>query len=55
MVNYVGPWLTEPIHPATPPAVDDKLATSLTMAFLLHLAGIHGAFSSFSVSSVAPF
>jgi DNA-directed RNA polymerase specialized sigma24 family protein len=33
-VNYVGPWLAEPIHPATPPpAVDDKLATSLTTAF----------------------
>jgi len=36
-VNYVGPWLPEPIHPATSPAVDDKLATSLTMAFLLLL------------------
>ncbi len=36
-VNYVGPWLPEPIHPATPPAVDDKLATSLTTAFLLLL------------------
>ena len=36
-VNYVGPWLPEPIHPTTPPAVDDKLATSLTTAFLLLL------------------
>ena len=36
-VTYVGPWLPEPIHPATPPAVDDKLATSLTTAFLLLL------------------
>jgi RNA polymerase sigma factor (sigma-70 family) len=36
-VNYVGPWLPEPIHPATPPAVDDKLAMSLTTAFLLLL------------------
>lgn len=36
-VNYVGPWLPEPIHPETPPAVDDKLATSLTTAFLLLL------------------
>ena len=36
-INYVGPWLPEPIHPATPPAVDDKLATSLTTAFLLLL------------------
>ena len=36
-VSYVGPWLPEPIHPATPPAVDDKLATSLTTAFLLLL------------------
>ena len=36
-VNYVGPWLPEPIHPATPPEVDDKLATSLTTAFLLLL------------------
>src|SRR5437773_1761997 len=36
-VNYVGPWLPEPIHPATPPALDDKLATSLTTAFLLLL------------------
>jgi RNA polymerase sigma-70 factor, ECF subfamily len=35
-VDYVGPWLPEPIHPATPP-VDDKLATSLTTAFLLLL------------------
>lgn len=36
-VNYVGPWLPEPIHPATPPAVEDKLAMSLTTAFLLLL------------------
>ena len=36
-VDYVGPWLPEPIHPATPPDVDDKLATSLTTAFLLLL------------------
>ena len=36
-VNSVGPWLPEPIHPATPPAMDDKLATSLTTAFLLLL------------------
>jgi len=36
-MNYVGPWLPEPIHPATPPAVEDKLASSLTMAFLLLL------------------
>ena len=36
-VDYVGPWLPEPIHPATPPAVESKLATSLTTAFLLLL------------------
>jgi RNA polymerase sigma factor (sigma-70 family) len=36
-VDYVGPWLPEPIHPTTPPAVDGKLATSLTTAFLLLL------------------
>jgi RNA polymerase sigma factor (sigma-70 family) len=36
-VDYFGPWLPEPIHPATPPAVDSKLATSLTTAFLLLL------------------
>ena len=36
-VDYVGPWLPEPIHPATPPAVDGKLAASLTTAFLLLL------------------
>ena len=24
-VNYVGPWLPEPIHPATPPAVLEEL------------------------------
>jgi RNA polymerase sigma factor (sigma-70 family) len=37
-VDYVGPWLPEPIQPITPPAVDGKLATSLTTAFLLLLA-----------------
>jgi RNA polymerase sigma-70 factor (ECF subfamily) len=36
-VDYFGPWLPEPIHPATPPAVDSKLAASLTTAFLLLL------------------
>jgi RNA polymerase sigma factor (sigma-70 family) len=36
-VDYVGPWLPEPIHPAAPPAVDSKLAASLTTAFLLLL------------------
>jgi RNA polymerase sigma-70 factor (ECF subfamily) len=36
-VDYVGPWLPEPIQHATPPAVDGKLATSLTTAFLLLL------------------
>jgi RNA polymerase sigma-70 factor (ECF subfamily) len=36
-VDYVGPWLPEPIQPAAPPAVDSKLATSLTTAFLLLL------------------
>lgn len=36
-VDYVGPWLPEPIHPATPPPVESKLATSLTTAFLLLL------------------
>lgn len=36
-VDYVGPWLPEPIHPATPPAIDSKLAASLTTAFLLLL------------------
>lgn len=36
-VDYVGPWLPEPIQPATPPAVDGKLAASLTTAFLLLL------------------
>lgn len=36
-VDYVGPWLPEPIRPATPPAVDGKLAASLTTAFLLLL------------------
>lgn len=36
-VEYVGPWLPEPIHPMSPPEVDTKLATSLTTAFLLLL------------------
>ncbi len=36
-VDYVGPWLPEPIHPATPPSVEGKLAESLTTAFLLLL------------------
>jgi RNA polymerase sigma factor (sigma-70 family) len=36
-VDYVGPWLPEPIHPTTPPAVDGKVAASLTTAFLLLL------------------
>ena len=39
-VDYVGPWLPEPIQPiqpATPLAVDGKLAASLTTAFLLLL------------------
>ena len=36
-VDYVGPWLPEPIHSTTPPAVDGKLAASLTTAFLLLL------------------
>ena len=36
-VDYVGPWLPEPIHPTTPPAVDGKIAASLTTAFLLLL------------------
>ncbi len=36
-VDYVGPWLPEPIHPTTPPALDSKLAASLTTAFLLLL------------------
>jgi RNA polymerase sigma-70 factor (ECF subfamily) len=36
-VDYVGPWLPEPIQLATPPAVDGKLAVSLTTAFLLLL------------------
>lgn len=37
-VDYVGPWLPEPIHPATPHAAEGKLAESLTTAFLLLLA-----------------
>ena len=39
-VDYVGPWLPEPIQPiqpATPLAMDGKLAASLTTAFLLLL------------------
>jgi RNA polymerase sigma-70 factor (ECF subfamily) len=36
-VEYVGPWLPEPIHPVAPPGCDDTLATSLTIAFLLML------------------
>jgi RNA polymerase sigma factor (sigma-70 family) len=36
-VDYVGPWLPEPIQLATPPAVNGKLAVSLTTAFLLLL------------------
>lgn len=36
-LDYFGPWLPEPIHPATPPDVDSKLAASLAMAFLLLL------------------
>lgn len=31
------PWLPEPIHPVAPPGSDDKLAASLTTAFLLML------------------
>lgn len=36
-VDYFGPWLPEPIHPATPPVVESKFAMSLTTAFLLLL------------------
>jgi RNA polymerase sigma-70 factor (ECF subfamily) len=36
-LEYVGPWLPEPIHPLTAPTVESKLAMSLTMAFLLLL------------------
>jgi RNA polymerase sigma factor (sigma-70 family) len=36
-VDYVGPWLPEPIQPATPPPAEGKLAASLTTAFLLLL------------------
>ncbi len=36
-VDYLGPWLPEPIHPAAPPAVESRLAISLTTAFLLLL------------------
>jgi RNA polymerase sigma factor (sigma-70 family) len=36
-VDYVGPWLPEPIHRIVPPGADGKLAASLTTAFLLML------------------
>jgi RNA polymerase sigma factor (sigma-70 family) len=36
-LEYVGPWLPEPIHPIAPPGTEDKLAASLTTAFLLML------------------
>ena len=36
-VDYVGPWLPEPIRHIVPPDADSKLATSLTTAFLLVL------------------
>ena len=36
-VDYVGPWLPEPIQPIVPPDADGRLATSLTTAFLLML------------------
>ena len=36
-VDYVGPWLPEPIQPVSPHGTDEKLATSLTTAFLLML------------------
>jgi hypothetical protein len=35
-VDYVGPWLPEPIQ-TTPPGADGELAASLTTAFLLML------------------
>jgi RNA polymerase sigma-70 factor (ECF subfamily) len=36
-VDYVGPWLPEPIQNVTPPGADEGLAASLTTAFLLVL------------------
>ena len=36
-VDYVGPWLPEPIHTAAPAERDEGLAASLTTAFLLML------------------
>jgi RNA polymerase sigma-70 factor (ECF subfamily) len=36
-VDYVGPWLPEPIQRIVPPGADSKLAASLTTAFLLML------------------
>lgn len=36
-VDYVGPWLPEPIQTVTPPGADGELAASLTTAFLLML------------------
>lgn len=36
-VDYVGPWLPEPIQTVTSPGADGDLTTSLTMAFLLML------------------
>jgi RNA polymerase sigma-70 factor (ECF subfamily) len=36
-LEYVGPWLPEPIHPLTAPSVESKFAMSLTVAFLLLL------------------
>ncbi len=36
-VDYVGPWLPEPIQTITPPDADGELAASLTTAFLLML------------------
>jgi len=36
-VEYVGPWLPEPIHPVAPAGSDARLAASLTTAFLLML------------------
>ena len=37
LVDYVGPWLPEPIQTVSPPGTDSKLAESLTTAFLLML------------------
>lgn len=36
-VDYVGPWLPEPIQTVAPPGADGTLAESLTTAFLLML------------------